>query len=75
MILYYFTYILFIHLIIFIINFEGAKFSMMGFHPIGPDGSKPMGQRQLSPGPRVILGSCCARKVSKEIKNLAQRAF
>ena len=23
---------------------EGAKFSMMGFHHIGPDGSKPMGR-------------------------------
>ena len=57
------------------IYIEGAEFSMMGFHHIGPDGSKPMDRQQLSPGPRVILGSCCARRVSKEIRNLAQRAF
>ena len=54
---------------------EGAKFSIMDFHHIRPDGSKPMGLQQLSPGPRVIPDTCYARRVSKEIRNLVQRAF
>ena len=58
-----------------VIGSEGAKFSKMDFHHIGLDGSKPMGRQQLSLGPRVIPDSCCTRRVSKEIRNLAQRAF
>ena len=54
---------------------EGAKISMMNLHHIGPDGSKPMGRQQVSPGPRVIPDTCYARRVSKEIRNLVQKAF
>ena len=52
---------------------------MTNLHHIGPDGSKPMGRQQVSPGPRMILDTCYTRwklgRVSKENRNLVQRAF
>ena len=58
-----------------VIGSEGAKFSMMDFHLFGPDRSKPMGRQQSSLGPGAIPDSCGTCRVSKEVRNLAQRVF